>query len=381
MAALVKRKSEIATAIEQHALDRLRAATESLSFVAFDESEENRRIHEKIEAMTDVSHPKHELWSNRPKAVAVAKFEHRVEKKFARISTEVPESYAPGRTHEDDKDPDPFRPGNSHVMGSTHTKCSGKILASRPSRARADASGSDDDNFIMLEDRQVLEHVTPLAAEVGVPPAPRVRKAPAPEAGTSDALASKRRKILSSGSPKKRKKNAIPTSSGPALELTSSAPGMRPEAPKDTASSQDAPRKSPAHSGAGKAPSSPRGGTTSSGSAAPKKKHHRAEEDPSSPPEVEDTGASNTGVGSEQTGRPEHLVPPVLEKTSKVPTASPSKTSSAATPPPSPAKGAAAPPPASASKPPPAPSGKKLSRKSANITAEQLSGAVEAAAA
>jgi hypothetical protein len=31
MAALVKRKSEIATAIEQHALDRLRVATKSLS--------------------------------------------------------------------------------------------------------------------------------------------------------------------------------------------------------------------------------------------------------------------------------------------------------------------------------------------------------------
>jgi hypothetical protein len=31
MAALVKRKSEIATAIEHHALDRLRVATESLS--------------------------------------------------------------------------------------------------------------------------------------------------------------------------------------------------------------------------------------------------------------------------------------------------------------------------------------------------------------
>jgi methyl-accepting chemotaxis protein len=31
MAALVKRKSEIATAIEQHALDHLRAATKSLS--------------------------------------------------------------------------------------------------------------------------------------------------------------------------------------------------------------------------------------------------------------------------------------------------------------------------------------------------------------
>jgi hypothetical protein len=31
MSALVKRKSEVATAIEQHALDRLRVATESLS--------------------------------------------------------------------------------------------------------------------------------------------------------------------------------------------------------------------------------------------------------------------------------------------------------------------------------------------------------------
>jgi hypothetical protein len=51
-----------------------------LIVVASDESEENRRIHEKIEAMTDVVHPKHELWSNRPKAVIMAKFEHRAEK-------------------------------------------------------------------------------------------------------------------------------------------------------------------------------------------------------------------------------------------------------------------------------------------------------------
>ena len=104
MEALVKRKGEIAAAIEQHALDRLRVATESLSckclsilqfssefechvvdvcfftVVASDEDEENKRIHEKIEAMADAAHPKHELWSNRPKAVAVAKFEHRAEK-------------------------------------------------------------------------------------------------------------------------------------------------------------------------------------------------------------------------------------------------------------------------------------------------------------
>jgi hypothetical protein len=51
-----------------------------LTVVASNESEENKRIHEKIEAMTDIAHPKHELWSNRPKAVVVAKFEHRAEK-------------------------------------------------------------------------------------------------------------------------------------------------------------------------------------------------------------------------------------------------------------------------------------------------------------
>ncbi|KAK1607660.1 hypothetical protein QYE76_031333 [Lolium multiflorum] len=90
-------------------------------------------------------------------------------------------------------------------------------------------------------------------------------------------------------------------------------------------------------------------------------------------------GASNTGAVSEQTGGSEPLVPPVVEKTNK-PTASPSKTSSyAESKPSSLAKGATAPPPASASKPPPAP--RKSSRKGAEITAEQLSGAVEAAAA
>ncbi|KAM0846564.1 hypothetical protein ACQ4PT_055585 [Festuca glaucescens] len=277
------------------------------------------------------------------------------EEDFTRIAAEEPGSFAPKRFYEDDEDPDPYTVGNVHKMGPTH------------SRRPAD------------QDRQVLEHATPLAAEVGDPPAPRVRKAPAPEAGPSDTPASKRRKISGSG-PLRKKRNTIPISSGLALELTRSAPGMRPEASKDTGKTQDPPHKSPAHFGAGKAPSSPRGGTTSSGCAAPKKKHHRAEEDSYSPPEVEDTSASNMGAGSEQTGQPEPFVPHVLEKTSKVATASPSKTSSAPTQPPSPAKGTAAPPPATACQPPPALSGKKLSRKSANITAEQLSGAVEAAA-
>ncbi|KAM0890754.1 hypothetical protein ACQ4PT_026841 [Festuca glaucescens] len=276
---------------------------------------------------------------------------------FPRIAAEEPESFAPKRLYEDDEDPDPYTVGNVHKMGPTH------------SRRPAD------------QDRQVLEHATPLAAEVGDPPASRVRKASAPEASSSGAPASKRQKVASSGPSRKKKRNAIPTSSGPALELTRSAPRMRPEASKDIGKTQHPPHQSPAYTGAGKAHSSPRGGTTSSGSAAPKQKHHRVEGDSSSPPEVEDTGASNTGAGSEQTGQPEPSVPPVPEKTSKVVTASPSKTSSAPTQPPSPAKGAAVPLPASSRKPPPAPSGQKLSRKSTNITVEQLSGAVEAAVA
>jgi hypothetical protein len=38
------------------------------------------------------------------------------------------------------------------------------------------------------------------------------------------------------------------------------------------------------------------------------------EEDFSSPPEIEDTDANNLGADSEETGRSEPLVPPVLEK-------------------------------------------------------------------
>jgi hypothetical protein len=52
----------------------------SSKVIAFDELEENRRIHEKIAAMTDITHPKCELWSNQSKAVTVAKSEYWAEK-------------------------------------------------------------------------------------------------------------------------------------------------------------------------------------------------------------------------------------------------------------------------------------------------------------
>ncbi|KAK1642521.1 hypothetical protein QYE76_060326 [Lolium multiflorum] len=80
MAALVKKKGEMAIAIEQYALDGLHIATESLGFVASDVAEENKKIHEEVEAMTDVAHPNHGLWLHRPKAVVMAKFKYRVGK-------------------------------------------------------------------------------------------------------------------------------------------------------------------------------------------------------------------------------------------------------------------------------------------------------------
>ena len=42
-------------------------------------SEENKRVHDKIEAMIDLSQPKGTIWTNRSKAAIVAKFEYRVE--------------------------------------------------------------------------------------------------------------------------------------------------------------------------------------------------------------------------------------------------------------------------------------------------------------
>ncbi|KAK1699348.1 hypothetical protein QYE76_016045 [Lolium multiflorum] len=65
---------------DNHLVDLEPFKRSAVTFVASDKSEENKKIHEKVEAMTDVAHPKHDLWLHRPKAVIMAKFEYRVEK-------------------------------------------------------------------------------------------------------------------------------------------------------------------------------------------------------------------------------------------------------------------------------------------------------------
>jgi hypothetical protein len=110
---------------------------------------------------------------------------------FARISAEEPESFTPSRTEEDKEDPDPFRTSSLHATDSSRTMGSGNSYAFPSSRPRANESGSEEDDCVILEvldplpisyalpaipvsadrDRQVLEHVAPLSAEVGDPPA------------------------------------------------------------------------------------------------------------------------------------------------------------------------------------------------------------------
>ncbi|KAK1605880.1 hypothetical protein QYE76_029553 [Lolium multiflorum] len=149
----------------------------------------------------------------------------------------------------------------------------------------------------------VHEHVAPLQAEAGQEFVDKLmaqgkkNKAPASDAGSSQAPASKRFRTEPFAAPH-----------------SSSAPGLR--APPD--------------------PRGPQlllltqartfwcrhyfclpGSTTSSGCAAPTPPDHRAKEDHVSPPETHDAGASNIGAGKETTGRAEHLVPPVLEKKKK----------------------------------------------------------------
>lgn len=151
---------------------------------------------------------------------------------------------------------------------------------------------------------------------------------------------------------------------------------MRPETSERTTKTSPPPQASPARSVAGKAPSSPRGGKANSGCAAPNPTNSRAE-DFISPPDFEDTGASNMGASTEDAGRSEILVPPVLEKKKKKRTASsPSKTGPATS---SPVKDVPAPPPAPPVKPAPAP--QQTPPEGAIITAQQLTAAVTAATA
>ncbi|KAK1644138.1 hypothetical protein QYE76_061943 [Lolium multiflorum] len=231
--------------------------------------------------------------------------------RFPRIAAEA---RGPGRKRPlDEVDPDPYVVGNKHKMGRTHT--------SRP----GNFSTNDSDLPSASANPQVVEHAAPLQAEVGrefldnLASQGRKHKAPASEAGPSEAPPAKRSKKGDAGKKGtiQHYRSRMPVASGPALTIWKSASGMRPETSEDAARASPPPQTSPVPSGAGKSPASPRGGNTSTGRAAPKSTDHRVEEDLTSPPEAEDTGASNTGADTEEAGRAEPLGTPGAATTSK----------------------------------------------------------------
>nr|XP_051229800.1 uncharacterized protein LOC127347676 [Lolium perenne] len=175
----------------------------------------------------------------------------------------------------DKVDPDPYVPWTDLKMGRTHT-------------SRPDASSTGPQP-------QVHERMVPLQAEVGqefldkLASEGRKNKAPAPDAGSSQAPPAKRPRteILGGKEVGKRryKKRTTPVSSGPALSLSKGATGTMPGSSEGTARTSSPPRSSP--------------------------------EDLVPPPNTQDTGASNIGADTEAAGRAEPQVPPVLKEKKK----------------------------------------------------------------
>ncbi|KAK1666839.1 hypothetical protein QYE76_054998 [Lolium multiflorum] len=274
----------------------------------------------------------------------------------------------------DKVDPDPYIHWTELKMGRTHT--------SRPGNFSSEAPGPSDDLTVL----EVHEHVAPLQAEVGheflekLASQGKKNKAPAPDAGSSQAPPAKRSRteVLGGKEVGKRryKGKTMPVSSGPALTLSKGATGTKPESSEGTTRTSSPPRSSPVPPGTGNPSASPLGGTPSAGRAAPTPPDHRAEEDLVPPPNTQDTGASNIGADTEAAGRAEPLVPsaPKRKKKKKNSTSSPAKSvpdtsaPASSTPPPEapilePIGATPTPPPSqgpSAAKPTPPPEGAKL---------------------
>ncbi|KAK1649748.1 hypothetical protein QYE76_067553 [Lolium multiflorum] len=241
--------------------------------------------------------------------------------RFPRIAAE---QRGPCRNRALDKvDPDPYIHWTDLKMGRTHTP--------RPGNFSTNKSGSDDEVIIL----EVHEHVVPLQAEVGqeflekLSSQDKKKKAPAPEAGSSEAPPAKRqRQEVVAGrvvSKKNFRRRGMPTASGPALKISKSASGIPSESSEEAA--RPSPQPSPAPSGAGNSSASPLGGTTSAGRATPTPPDHRAEEDKASPPETEDTNVSNIDANTEAAGGMEPLAPTTpKKKKKKIADASASKT-------------------------------------------------------
>ncbi|KAK1692188.1 hypothetical protein QYE76_008885 [Lolium multiflorum] len=175
-------------------------------------------------------------------------------------------------------DPDPYIHWTDPKMGRTHT--------SRPDAPSASTQP------------QVHEHVAPLRAEAGpefldkLAPQGQKNKAPAPDAGSSQAPPAKRfrteafaGKVAGRGATRER-----PCRSLSALRSSSPRALKDPQGPQLLTLARH--RLAPATL-------LPPSGRHLPGGAAPTPPEHRAEEDLVSPPEKQDTGASNIGADEE----------------------------------------------------------------------------------
>ncbi|KAK1683813.1 hypothetical protein QYE76_044661 [Lolium multiflorum] len=79
LAAIINKKSETAADVERYALTELHKATESLNFIALNGAEENKRIHERVNALVELSSAEEIFWREHSKASAVARFQDRVQ--------------------------------------------------------------------------------------------------------------------------------------------------------------------------------------------------------------------------------------------------------------------------------------------------------------
>ncbi|KAK1605403.1 hypothetical protein QYE76_029076 [Lolium multiflorum] len=79
LAAIIRKKGEIAADVERYALTELHKATESLNFISLNRAEENKRVHERVHALPQLSSAEEIFWREQSKASAVAQFQDRVQ--------------------------------------------------------------------------------------------------------------------------------------------------------------------------------------------------------------------------------------------------------------------------------------------------------------
>ncbi|XP_071678177.1 uncharacterized protein [Lolium perenne] len=353
---------------------------------------------------------------------------------FARINIEEPRSFAPRRTHEDDMDLDPFKIGNMQEKGATHTSRLGNTSAPLPSRTRLTRIARYWSMLLRLTPRSgILRHVEsgrllpPNLVQLNHPTMTSLP--PLPEGGEVEEQAIVAEDTQGSSIPESEVAGSHKSAASHEKEVESEASESTQSLPPAVSPRNKRKRTDAEDSGTSKAeevvPSHPKAAydpyvesLVSSDEeeevpvtdVAPRTSTSRTvlasdtlvEGEETSPPQqnvVTTTPPSSPLAPSPKRTRVEKIVEPApqLGSSSTLLLDDPmikdllrigsqfigyrEYANRAEAKPSSLAKGAAAPPPPPSSKPPSGPSGKKFSRKVANVTAEQLSGAFQAATA